>query len=189
MTSSARWMRLVAATGAVLLLTGCVRLSSVGSSFEPSVEPSLAALPSVAPPSPTPTPAATPRITLAPSPSPSATPTDAPDDGAQVVEVSLLDSMEMVPDRITVQAGTPVRFVVTNDGATEHDFFIGSDAQQKQRESGQGEPGPNRYIEVPPGETRTLTMTFPEATRTIAGCVRPGHYSAGMKATVIVREP
>ena len=42
---------------------------------------------------------------------------------------------------MTVTAGTPVRFVVTNEGALDHDFFIGSDKEQLQRESGTGEPG------------------------------------------------
>jgi uncharacterized cupredoxin-like copper-binding protein len=95
----------------------------------------------------------------------------------------------MEPAEITVQAGTPVRFVVTNDGGLAHDFFIGTNREQKERESGEGQPGPDRYIEVPPGETRTLTMTFAEAGKTFAGCVVPGHYSAGMRSSVVIEEP
>ncbi|MBX3030509.1 MAG: hypothetical protein KF809_10135 [Chloroflexi bacterium] len=187
MTPSPRWVRPLAAAGSILLLAGCVRLSSVGSSPVPTSDPSVVPVPSVTVPVPTPSP--TPRITLAPTPSPTPAPTPTPDDGAQVVEVSLLDTLVIEPTRITVRSGTPVRFVVTNDGGLPHDFFIGTDREQKQRESAEAEPGPDRYIEVPPGETRTLTMTFPEATRTIAGCVVPGHYSAGMRSTVVVREP
>lgn len=161
----------------IALLAGCVRIANeadpAGGTPAATGGPAL-----TLPPRPTPPP------TLAPSPTPG--PTATPDDGAQVVEVSLLDSLQIEPGRITVEAGKPVRFVVTNDGALEHDFFIGSDREQKQRESGQGEPGPDRYIAVPPGETVTLLTTFPSPGRTIAGCVVPGHYSAGMKATIVI---
>jgi plastocyanin len=129
-----------------------------------------------------------PRPTVAPTdaPSPTPAPTATPDDGATPVDVTLLDSMEIRPGRMTVEAGKPVRFVITNAGALEHDFFLGTDREQKQRESGQGEPGPDRYVEVPPGETVTLLYTFPSEGRIIAGCVVPGHYSAGMKANITI---
>lgn len=161
----------------VALLAGCVRYAS---DTTPRTTPTgnqggpVATLP--------------PRPTVPPTPVPSPTvaPTATPDDGAQVVEVSLLDSMQIKPAKITVKAGTPVRFVITNDGALEHDFFIGSDREQRQRESGEGEPGPDRYVAVPPGETKTLLYVFPSPGKTIIGCVVPGHYSAGMKANVTI---
>lgn len=160
----------------VTLLAGCVR---VANDSDPVATPGGPGGPTVTlPPRPTPPP------TVAPSATPA--PTATPNDGAQVVEVSLLDSLQIEPGRMTVEAGKPVRFVVTNKGALEHDFFIGSDREQKQRESGEGEPGPDRYIAVPPGETVTLLTTFPSAGKTIAGCVVPGHYSAGMKATITI---
>ena len=94
--------------------------------------------------------------------------------------------MAIEPDPITVDAGKPVRFVITNAGALEHDFFIGTNREQRQRESGEGEPGPDRYVQVPPGETVTLLYVFPSAGKSIAGCVVPGHYSAGMRADIII---
>ena len=100
--------------------------------------------------------------------------------------MSLLDSMEIKPGKITVEAGKPVRFVITNEGSLEHDFFIGSDREQKQLSQGEGQPAADRYVAVPPGETVTLLTTFPSAGKTIAGCVVPGHYSAGMKATITI---
>lgn len=164
----------------VALLSGCVRVANESDPANSApAGTSGPGNPTVTlPPRPTPPPTTAPSPTLAP--------TATPDDGAQAIEVSLLDSLQIEPDRITVEAGKPVRFVVTNKGALEHDFFLGSDREQKQRESGQGEPGPDRYIAVPPGETVTLLTTFPSPGRTIAGCVVPGHYSAGMKATVVI---
>jgi uncharacterized cupredoxin-like copper-binding protein len=158
------------------LLAGCARFTSDGA---PVATPEGQGGPAVTlPPRPT--------VPPTPTPSPTVAPTATPDDGAQVVEVSLLDSLQIKPGKITVEAGTPVRFVITNDGALEHDFFIGTDREQKQRELGQGEPGPDRYVAVPPGETVTLLYVFPSPGKTIIGCVVPGHYSAGMKANVTI---
>ena len=158
---------------AVVLLAGCVRVSTGADPVSTPGGPN-ATLP------PRPTAAAT------PAPSPTIAPTATPDDGATPIQVSLTDSMEIKPAKITVEAGKPVRFVISNDGALEHSFFLGTDKEQKQRESGQGEPGPDRYVEVPPGETVTLLYTFPSEGRIIAGCVVPGHYSAGMKANITI---
>ena len=163
----------------VVLLAGCVRLSSGSDpTGSPGVPAATTAPGATSPPRPTPPPA--------PTPTPTAAPTPTPDDGAQPVEVTLLDSMAIEPDPITVEAGKPVRFVITNAGALEHDFFIGTNREQRQRESGEGEPGPDRYVQVPPGETVTLLYVFPSAAKSIAGCVVPGHYSAGMRADIII---
>lgn len=163
----------------VALLAGCVRLSSVSDPAGSSSGPDSSAVPGTTlPPRPTPPPAPTPTPTPAPTPT--------PDDGAQPVAISLLDSMTIQPDPIRVEAGKPVRFVITNEGALEHDFFIGTNREQRQRERGEGEPGPDRYVQVPPGETVTLLYVFPSAGESIAGCVVPGHYSAGMRSDIII---
>ena len=46
------------------------------------------------------------------------------------VNVGLTDALVMEPASISVKAGVPVRFVVTNTGATEHEFFLGDEAAQ-----------------------------------------------------------
>jgi uncharacterized cupredoxin-like copper-binding protein len=157
----------------VVLLAGCVRVSSGTDPGDTQTPPQV-----TLPPRPTEPPV--------PTPTPTVAPTATPDDGALVVEVSLLDSLQIKPSKISVPAGKPIRFVIHNEGALEHDFFIGSDREQRQRESGQGEPGPDRYVAVPPGETATLLYVFPSPGKTIAGCVIPGHYSAGMKANITI---
>lgn len=161
----------------VVLLAGCVRLSSGSDPIGSPGLPAATAAPGATLPA---------RPTPPPTPVPTPAPTPTPDDGAQPVEVSLFDSMTIEPDPITVEAGKPVRFVITNEGALEHDFFIGTNKEQRQRESGEGEPGPDRYVKVPPGETVTLLYVFPSAGKSIAGCVVPGHYSAGMRADIVI---
>ena len=184
--------------GTLLALTavlgGCVKISSAPAHtpvVPRSPTPVVAATPTPTPrltTTPIATPAATPRPSLS-RPSASPAPTATPDDGSQVVPVELADSLTITPGKINVVAGTPVKFVVTNTGALEHTFFIGSDKEQKQREAQTGEPGKNRFITVPPGETVELTMTFAEPGKTIAGCTIPGHYSGGMKAAVTIKAP
>ena len=124
-------------------------------------------------------------MAISASPGPTAT----PDDGSQVIDVTLSDSLTIDPDKMSVTAGTPVRFVVTNDGALEHTFFIGTDKEQKTRELGTGEPGKERFIDVPPGETVELKLTFDDPGKIIAGCTIAGHYSGGMKASITIKAP
>jgi uncharacterized cupredoxin-like copper-binding protein len=175
----------------VALLGGCVKISSAPGS-------SPAALPSATPgpgatatPTPAPTPTRRPTVTPTSRPTVPAepTPTATPDDGSQTIEVELADSLTIDPDKMTVTAGVPVHFVVTNTGALDHDFFIGTDKEQKTRESQKGEPGKDRFVAVPPGQTVELTYTFDEPGKLIAGCTIPGHYSGGMRATITIKEP
>lgn len=107
------------------------------------------------------------------------------------VAVTLTDALRIEPAAITVPAGVPVTFVVTNIGAIPHEFVVGDEASQAEHETsmrGMGamshdEPG---AIGVAPGETKELTMTFSEPGETLAGCHVPGHYPAGMRATITV---
>ena len=103
--------------------------------------------------------------------------------------MTLSDSLTIDPGKMTVTAGVPVRFVVTNEGALDHTFFVGSDKELKTRVAGTGEPGPDRFIAVPPGQTVDLLMTFAEPGKTIAGCTIAGHYSGGEKASITVKAP
>ena len=89
-------------------------------------------------------------------------------------------------------AGLPVRFVVTNSGATDHEFFLGDEAAQM----GHGQemsamPGMNdghAGIGLKAGETKILEYTFAKAGPYLAGCHISGHYAAGMMATITVTE-
>jgi uncharacterized cupredoxin-like copper-binding protein len=98
--------------------------------------------------------------------------------------------MRIVPDPIEVPAGVPVTFVVHNSGTVEHEFVIGDEEVQAEHEEemaggGMGHDEPNAIL-VDPGETKELTWTFEAAGETLAGCHVPGHYPAGMKATIRV---
>jgi uncharacterized cupredoxin-like copper-binding protein len=107
------------------------------------------------------------------------------------VEIRLSDALKMEPAAMTVPAGVPVTFVVTNNGATDHEFYLGDEAAQAEHEQEMGAMGGMTHDEpegigLKPGETKELTYTFAAAGKVLAGCHVVGHYGAGMKAEITV---
>jgi uncharacterized cupredoxin-like copper-binding protein len=106
------------------------------------------------------------------------------------VLVTMTDAMTFAPDPIRVKAGVPITFIVTNAGLIVHEFVIGTEAEQADHAAemttgGMGH-GHDNAISVEPGGTGSLTMTFAAAGSIVVGCHEPGHYDAGMKATLDV---
>lgn len=106
------------------------------------------------------------------------------------IEVTLTDALRIEPATMTVPAGVPVTFVVTNAGVLEHEFYLGDEEAQAEHDremAGSGmihdEP---EGIGVDPGETKELTYTFSEPGETLGGCHVVGHYAAGMRAVITV---
>ena len=91
---------------------------------------------------------------------------------------------------MTVPAGVPVTFVVTNIGAIDHEFYLGDEAAQAEHENVMAMGGMSHDepegIAVKPGETKELTYTFAAAGKTLAGCHVAGHYGGGMKVEITV---
>ena len=106
------------------------------------------------------------------------------------IEVTLTDALKIEPATMTVPAGVPVTFSVTNSGAAEHEFYLGDAAAQDEHEremqaGGMMHDDPNG-VSVPAGETKELTFTFDAVGETLAGCHVAGHYAGGMKAAITV---
>jgi uncharacterized cupredoxin-like copper-binding protein len=112
--------------------------------------------------------------------------------GATRVDVTLTDRYSIRPNPMTMAAGVPVTFVVTNTGTLTHQFYVGDAAAQDARDAemlasgGVGEDSPEGIV-VPPGETKELTITL-EPGSLIAGCHIPQHYFRNMRATINVVE-
>lgn len=121
---------------------------------------------------------------VAPSLAPSAVPLSGE------VKVVMSDAMRFAPDPITVKAGEEVTFLVTNEGAITHEFFVGTEAEQvdhaAEMAAGGMSHGHDNALSLQAGETGSLTMTFADAGPLLIGCHEPGHYDAGMKATLTV---
>lgn len=168
-------VRLVALTSVVLpVLAACSAGSRAAWTYAPpSASPAISAPASIAPSA---------------SPAPTATPVA----GGPIL-VTLSDAMRIDPNPMTVPAGVAVTFVVTNTGQIEHEFMLGDEAAQADHEQEMLEPGAMVHdhsyaIAVKPGETKELVYTFDSAGQVFAGCHIPGHYPAGMKATVTVTD-
>ena len=105
------------------------------------------------------------------------------------VVVILTDAMRMEPAKLTARVGVPVTFRITNTGQIEHEFYIGSEAEQTAHDA-EMLAGPMHDhangVSLLAGETRSLTHTFGEAGTVLAGCHVPGHYGAGMVAEIVV---
>ena len=115
----------------------------------------------------------------------------ASDPASTQIEVTLTDALKIEPGAITVPAGVPVTFVVTNAGSIEHEFYLGDEAAQAAHEEEMKSMGGMTHdepegISVPAGETKQLTYTFDTPGTTLAGCHLPGHYAGGMKAEITV---
>jgi len=112
----------------------------------------------------------------------------------RAVEVRMSDELTFDPEEISVTTGETVRFEVTNDGATVHEFLIGDEAAQaefaEEMAAGDAHGHTDAGVTVQPGETETFEYTFEEAgSDLLAGCHEPGHYDAGMVASITVTDP
>ena len=93
------------------------------------------------------------------------------------------------PDRLGVDPGETVRFVIRNTDPIDHEFILGDEHVQLVHEEGteaHHAPRPGE-VSVPAGETVVTTYTFPETLgELIFGCHLPGHYDFGMHGTVTI---
>jgi uncharacterized cupredoxin-like copper-binding protein len=111
-------------------------------------------------------------------------------EAARTVTATLSDDMAIQLSESDFRAGETVRFEVTNQGAVVHEFYLGDEEEQahhaeEMAEVGMSHDDPNG-VAVEPGAMETLEYTFADAGEILAGCHEPGHYQAGMVATMTV---
>lgn len=113
----------------------------------------------------------------------------------RIIDVSTLDTFRFTPDPITVKVGETVTFRITNDGNVPHDVVLDDMAGQDAHEAEMAEMAAGGNMTMADeengfallaGESKALTWTFTEAGTVFLGCHQPGHYAAGMIASVIV---
>jgi uncharacterized cupredoxin-like copper-binding protein len=93
-----------------------------------------------------------------------------------------------LPATIDVAAGTTIDFVIVNDDPIEHEFIIGTAAEQLEHEKGSVDDphtGTGEAI-IKAEATMRLSYTFSKPGTLLYACHRPGHYSYGMKGSVTV---
>ncbi len=121
----------------------------------------------------------------------STSPTPASDTAPREIAVTLTDALEIEPSSITVPSGERIRFLVTNRGSTDHEFYVGDmTAQMAHDREMAGMPGMTHDepagIGVKPGQTKTLEYSFLKPGSYQAACHVNGHFEGGMVAAITV---
>lgn len=122
------------------------------------------------------------------------------DPGAQIdrtIEVTVTETdtgkMLFVPDAIHIKQGSTVRFVIKNDGALDHEFFLGAfdeigEHQQWMREYPDMEHDEPNSVTIPNGTAATLNWKFSRMTNLEFVCLIPDHREAGMWGVIMVHD-
>ena len=90
-----------------------------------------------------------------------------------------LDDLYFEPNLITLPADTAVTFVLYNEGEALHNFSVTEHGNEGLENLGID-------VDVPPGETRTVTIDAPEGDYYFF-CDQPGHEQAGMRGYLQVK--
>lgn len=113
------------------------------------------------------------------------------DEASRTVEVSMKDTMRFIPSSFSVEKGETVKFLLTNEGQTQHEFVLGTKTSNDEHAAMMVKfPGMEHdepyMAHVAPGETGEITWTFNEAGSFAFACLIAGHYQAGMVGDVSV---
>jgi uncharacterized cupredoxin-like copper-binding protein len=111
-------------------------------------------------------------------------------DSPRRVEVSAAE-MAFDPSSIDITDGETVEFVITNSGALTHEFVVTNQEEIDEHleagheeghdEGEEGHEGAPLEVEIEPGETGTLVVTFDDPDHMARfACLIEGHYEAGM---------
>lgn len=111
----------------------------------------------------------------------------------KTIKVDLLDSMRFeFHNSLSIKEGDVVRFVVTNKGAMDHEFSIGSEKEQKahlemMKQMPNMVHSDGSTITVKPNETKELTWKFTKRDTVMFACNIPAHFEAGMHHKVVIK--
>ncbi len=166
--SKFRWTR-VTFSAALLSLLLLVALVAAACAEEEEAAPAPTAT------SPIPTPASSPTSIAEAAPTP--TPRSVSEE-VREIQIDTLQSLAFNPSQIVVEPGETVKFVITNQSSLLHTFTIAISSAKEEILVD---------VSMPPGESKTVTITFPEEPAQLYLFCRP-HESFGMTGTVQVGE-
>jgi uncharacterized cupredoxin-like copper-binding protein len=92
------------------------------------------------------------------------------------------------PASVSVPAGRPVTFVITNTDPVDHEWIVGDAASHERHRTGTEPVHAARPSEVtiPAGTQRRTTLTLAAGSSQLFICHLPGHEAYGMVGTVVV---
>jgi uncharacterized cupredoxin-like copper-binding protein len=113
---------------------------------------------------------------------------------ARIASVTIKDAdgrLVFDPAVVKVRLGEQIRFVVTNAGQLDHEFFLGSPEEiSEHKDMMKKMPGMEHndanVIRLKPGETKEIAWHFTKPGDFEYACLLPGHLEAGMVGKVSV---
>lgn len=111
----------------------------------------------------------------------------------RVVTIGMHDSMRFAPAQLQVQRGETLQFELVNEGQVMHELVLGSPADIAHhraamlRDPAMAHAGPG-MAHVAPGERASMRWQFSQSGSFEYACLLPGHYEAGMRGAITVRE-
>jgi len=112
----------------------------------------------------------------------------------RTITLRMSDSMRFTPDRIEVKQGETVRLRLHNDGRLLHELVLGTPqalaahAEQMLRHPGMEHDEPY-MAHVAPGQRGDIVWTFNRAGQFEFACLIAGHFQAGMRGAIHVKQP
>ena len=113
---------------------------------------------------------------------------------ASTIPVRMLETidgrMAFDPAVIVARRGETVRIVLENQGASEHEFILGTPSELAEHAAMMREmpemahEDPNS-LRLQPGASGEITWKFGVSDRIELACLVPGHYEAGMRGKVL----
>ncbi len=105
----------------------------------------------------------------------------------RIVEIGMRYSAFSLTE-VTVRAGVPVTFVLSNGDPIDHEFLVGDEAFHARHRTGTDAHHGSRpdEVSVPAGATATTTVTFRSPGEYRFICHLPGHEAYGMVGVVRV---
>ena len=112
----------------------------------------------------------------------------APASAGRTVEIGIHYS-RFSQSAVEVPAGVPITFVLRNDDPIDHEWIVGDAQVHAIHRLGTEAVHGDRPTEVslPPGSTRTTTITFDAPGTLVFVCHFPGHEQYGMVGTLTVK--
>ena len=109
----------------------------------------------------------------------------------RTVEFRMTDNMRFTPDKLEVNQGDTVKFVLRNNGAVMHEFVLGTKKELEEHAALMVKFPTMEHSEpymahVAPGKTGEIVWTFNRAGDFDFACLIAGHYAAGMVGKVRV---
>ena len=110
----------------------------------------------------------------------------------RTMTVDMNDNMRFSPEKISVKKGETIKFIVKNSGRIKHEMVLGSAQEIKEHaEMMKKMPGMEHadanMVVVDPGKTGEIIWQFNKAGKFDFACLQPGHFEAGMRGKIAVK--